>query len=383
MDLSEFEDDESLTLRGQLEESSVPELLRSVLSSGETGVLTFKSGGIVKSVFMHKGKITYARSNNPDERLGECLLQRGRITVRQYLEASKLIRPGRRLGAILVELEAIDAEEMLPALEQHVRDMLLEVFTWTQGEYELVMNQPGPDDVATLSLAWESIVLEGIRRMNAWSRIYRGIGGIDSCPVPTGAMELVHKLDLSEEELDILSHVNGRATIEQICQASYLPHFETCRLLWAFTIIGLARRGHEAEVAKADEGQRELESQLDLEELVEKINQMLSRVYAFLRGRAGDDEADRLLGAALVQVSARYEALFYDVDLRQYGRADYDQMLANVADLPAAERRRLMLDGLHELLRAVQTGVRAERGAQEEAVVSGIFKEGLRRISPA
>jgi hypothetical protein len=31
----------------------------------------------------------------------------------------------------------------------------------------------------------------------------------------------------------------------------------------------------------------------------------------------------------------------------------------------------------------VQTGVRAERGAQEEAVVSGIFKEGLRRISPA
>ena len=92
MDLSEFEDDGSLTLHGRIEESSVPELLKSVLSSGETGVLTFTSGEITKSIFMHKGKVTYARSNNPDERLGECLLVRGKITARQYLEASKLIR---------------------------------------------------------------------------------------------------------------------------------------------------------------------------------------------------------------------------------------------------------------------------------------------------
>ena len=47
------------------------------------------------------------RVTDPDERLGENLLLRGRITARQYREASKLIRPGRRLGAILVELEAI------------------------------------------------------------------------------------------------------------------------------------------------------------------------------------------------------------------------------------------------------------------------------------
>ena len=54
-------------------------------------------------------------SSDPDERLGEDLLLRGKITVRQYLEASQLIRPGRRLGTILVELGALEAEDLMPA----------------------------------------------------------------------------------------------------------------------------------------------------------------------------------------------------------------------------------------------------------------------------
>ncbi len=381
MDLGEFEDDDSLTLRGRLEESSVPELLKSVLSSGETGVLTFKSGEITKSVFMHKGKVTYARSNNPDERLGECLLLRGKITARQYLEASKMIRPGRRLGVILIELEALDAEELLPALEGHVRDILLDVFTWSHGEYELVMNQPGPEDVATLNLAWEGLILEGMRRTRSWSRVWRGIGDIGQAPVPTGATEVLQRLELSDEEQDILSHVNGQATIEQICQASYLPHFETCRLLWTYQVLGLVRRGQATEAAQAEE-RRERETELDLEDVVERLNQTMSRVYSFLRGRMAED-VDRLLGDALGRTRARYEALFYDVDLLQYGRADFDQMLANVADLPAAERRSLIVAGLKDLLSAVQAGARAERGAEEEVVVSGIIKDGLRRIGAA
>ena len=115
---------------------------------------------------------------------------------------------------------------------------------------------------------------------------------------------------------------------------------------------------------------------------MERLNQMLSRVYAFLRGRLGDP-VDELMAAALSSTSGRYEALFYDVDLKQYGRADYDQMLANVADLPAAERRQLIVAGLKDLLGSVAAGVRASRGSEEEAVVSGIIKDGLRRIGAA
>jgi hypothetical protein len=371
---------EGLILRGTIEETSVPELLKSVLGSGETGVLTFRKGDATKSVHLHMGRVVYARSSDPDERMGEDLLLRGKITVRQYLDASRLIAPGRRLGTILVELGALDPEDLLPAIEHHVKEILLDVFTWSSGEYELVMTEPGADDVVTLNLSTEALILEGIRRTRAWSRIYRGIGGDpDSVPVPTGNTEALLRIELSEEEQEVLSHVNGRASVEQICQVSYLSNLETCRVLWALTVLGIVRRGQPGEAAAREEGIARHEEELDLESIVERFNQMLSRIYSFLHGRIGD-KVDAFMDQALERIAGQYELLFYGVDLKQYGRADYDQMLANVADLPADERRRLMLAGLNELVASIQLGVRQQHAAPEIAVVSGIIKDAYRRL---
>lgn len=372
-------DQEGLTLHGSIEDTSVPDLLKSVLGSGETGVLTFRKGGVTKSVHLHMGRVVYARSSNPDERLGEDLLQRGKISARQYLEASRLIAPGRRLGTILVELGALEPEDLIGAIEHHVKEILLDVFTWSEGEYELVMTEPGKDDVIALNLPTEALILEGIRRSRSWNAVFRGLGSdIESVPMP-GSQEALLKLELSEEEQELVAHANGRATIERICQVSYLSNFETCRLLWAMMVLGVLRRGQPGEQAAREEGVAAREQELDLEGIVERFNQMLNRIHSFLQGRVGQD-VDAFMDEALERIMGQYEALFYGIDLKQYGRADYDQLLANVADLPADERRRLMLAGLNELVASIQLGVRERLGTQEIAVVSGIIKEAYRRL---
>jgi hypothetical protein len=377
------QEDEGLILRGSIDETSVPELLWSVLGSGETGVLTFRRGDVTKSVYLHMGRVTYARSSNPDERLGEDLLLRGKITIRQYIEASKLIAPGRRLGTILVELGALESEDLIGAVEHHVKEILLDVFSWDTGEYELVMTEPGADDVVALHLSTEDLILAGIRRIRSWSRIYGGIGGdIESVPVPTGNTEALLRIELSEEEQEVLSQVNGRASVEQICQVSYLSNLETCRVLWALMVLGVVRKGQPGEAAGRAEEAAAREEELDLEGMVERFNQMLSRIYVFLQGRVGG-EVDAFMEEALGRTATQYGSLFYGVDLKQYGRADYDQLLSNVADLPPGERRRLMLAGLNELVAAIQLGVKEHHGAQEEAVVSGIIKEAYRRLGVA
>ncbi len=367
--------DDDLSIKGEIETSSVPELLRSFLASGETGILTFRSGEVTKSLYLQEGKLVYAASNNPDERLGESLLLRGRISARQYIEAGQLIRPGRRLGAILVELEAIESEELTPAVEQHVRDILVDLMTWTRGDYELVMKEVDSQNLVTVSLNIENVILEGLRRSRNWSQITHGLGGIDVVPIKTGNTDVLYKLELTEEEQELLGHVNGNSTVEQICQVSYLSNFETCRTLWAFKVLSLIRIGQEGDV----EGVRARERAMDLEEIVEKFNQMFGRIYTFLRGRHGD-EADRFMQTALDEVSRTYGALFDGVDLSHYGRADFEQMLANVADLPPEQRRSLMVDALNELVFAIQLATRQRHGAEEEAVISGIIKDGLRRL---
>jgi hypothetical protein len=370
--------DDDLTIRGEIEASSVPELLRSFLGSGETGILTFRQGDVSKSLYLQEGKVVYAASNDPDERLGEHLLVRGRITARQYIEASKQIRPGRRLGAILVELEAIEPDELMGAVEQQVRDLLVELMTWTHGEYELVIKEVDPASIVSVNIPLDNVVLEGLRRSTSWSQITRGLGGIDVVPKKARGGEALYRLDLTEEEQDLLGHVNGVADVEQICQISYLSNFETCRILWAFKVLGLVSIGQ----ASDGEPARERERELDLEDVVEKFNQMFGRIYTFLQGRHGDG-ADAFMQAALDQVSTQYGALFDGVDLKQYGRADFEQMLANVADLPAEQRRSLMLDALNELVYAIQLAAQERHGAQEAAVVSGIIKDGLRRAGVA
>jgi len=372
-------DDQGLTLRGSIEDTSVPELLKSVLGSGETGVLTFRRPDVTKNVHLHLGRIVYARSSNPDERMGEDLLLRGKITARQFLEASRLIAPGRRLGKILVELGALEPEDLLGSIEHHVKEILLEMFTWSRGEYELTMTEPGKDDVA-LNLSTEALIMDGLRRVRSWHAVYRGIGGdLDAVPVPTGHQETLLKLELSEEEQELVAQVNGHATIEQICQVSYLSQFETCRLLWAMMVLGVLRRGQPGEEAAREEHVAQREQEQDLESIVERFNQMLNRIHSFLQGRIGSD-VDVFMDEAQARTAGQYEALFYGVDLKQYGRADYDQLLANVADLPPEERRRLMLAGLNELVASIQLGVRERLGAQEIAVVSGIIKEAYRRL---
>lgn len=379
--------DDDLTIRGQIDTTSVPELMRSLLASRETGVLTFRSSEVTKSIYVKDGRVVYAASTNVDERLGEVLLLQGKVTVRQYLEASRMIRPGKRLGALLVEIEALQPEELIPAVEHQVKEVLMELFTWTHGDYEMVIKDMDPDNLVQLNMSTENMILEGIRRSRSWSQVQRGIGDLATVFVRTEDTDVLYKLELTEEESEVLAQVNGRSTVEQICEVSYLSNFETCRILWALKVLRVVRRvaDNEPEV----DGLRERERELDLEEIVEKFNQMFSRVYGFLRGRlqeessADQSAADQFMEGALEEVSRQYGALFDGVDLRHYGRADFEQMLANVADLPAEQRKSLMVAGLNELVFVIQLAVRTRLGKQEEAVVSGIIKEGFRKLGSA
>ena len=234
-------EDEDLTVRGDLETTSVPELLRSLLGSGETGILQFRNGEVKKTVYIHNGRVVYAASSNPDERLGESLLVRGKITARQYLEASKHDPPGAAAGRHPGGAGGPRARGADPARwSTHVREILMDLFTWTTRRLRARHDGAGSDDVVTLNISTENLILEGHPpHAGPGARIFRGIGGdIEAIPVPTGNTEVLYKLELTPEEQEVLAQVNGRSTIEQICQVSYLSNFETCRILWALQVLG-------------------------------------------------------------------------------------------------------------------------------------------------
>src|SRR5688500_20254612 len=88
-------------LKGQIADVSVPDLLQQLRSSRATGILTLVAGGARKALYMKDGRVVFASSNLPNDRLGEILLRVGKITVEEYDASIKAITKEKLKGKAL------------------------------------------------------------------------------------------------------------------------------------------------------------------------------------------------------------------------------------------------------------------------------------------
>ena len=363
---------EDLTIRGSVSESSLPELLASISRSKETGILNFHDAGRWKAIYFKEGRIIYAMSNAQDDRLGEFLLKTAKITVRQFLEASKMIQPDKKLGAVLVEQGIITPDDLFVAIHRHAEAIVYGLFDWTRGEYEFVIKDLTAEGPMVLDLDSENVILEGIRRLNDFTRIFAGVGPLEAVLRPSdNADSLTHKLNLDEDESQILSLVNGRLNIEQILAMSYLPNFETLRILFGLLSGGVLERGGSEEAEK-----RGIELEYELQEVVEHYNGNFERVCGFLREKIEDDNAIQFTDRVMGEVAKQFPLLFESVELGTAGRVDFDQLLQNLGDKPHEAKKAVLVDGLNELVYGLLLEIGREFGkSEQEAVATSILSQ--------
>ena len=82
-------------LAGRLEGVSFPELLFAFSRTGCTGVLCVAYRGVKKNLYIERGRVVFAASENPDARLGALLLQQSAITLHELQTAVKEAAAGR------------------------------------------------------------------------------------------------------------------------------------------------------------------------------------------------------------------------------------------------------------------------------------------------
>jgi len=241
--------------QGSLAEHDFPELIHGLSESKWTGLLTLTHMGVGRSVTVQEGRMVFAASTSTDDRLGELLLRQGRISLRQYANASAAVGPGKRLGAILVEQGILTPKELVRAVVEQTQEIIYGAFQWTEGQYRLQPGAPPPEAI-TLKISTPDIIAEGIRRIDSWRRIQRAVGGLEACYERfSGYEETLRSLSPSLEKLTLLTGLNQPMTIEAICHESTLPDFEVCRTLWAFKVIGVVRRiDAPVPAAEEDEG---------------------------------------------------------------------------------------------------------------------------------
>jgi hypothetical protein len=228
---------------GTLATCDFPDLVQALHIGRATGKLTLTHVGEGKSVFVEAGRLAFASSSSVDDRLGELLFRRGRLSLRQLIEAGRAIAPGRRLGAILVEQGILTPKELVRAVVEHTQEVIYSLFAWTEGRYRFEEHPGAIAEAITLRISTPDIIFEGIRRIESWTRINRAVGGIDAIYERTPTLEqAVTEMSLPAEQRLLLEGLVRPRTVGEICDDSRLSDFEVCRSLWAYRVIGAARR---------------------------------------------------------------------------------------------------------------------------------------------
>jgi hypothetical protein len=231
-----------LKSEGRLDERDLPDLVQELSRERWTGTLRLQKDDHRIGIVAEEGHLVFATSSNPDYRLGPRLLRRGLITLRQMEDAGRGIAPGKRFGTVLVEQGILDSKELVRGVVDQTRDIILLAFHWTSGAYRLEPG-PAPGETITLEMSTPQLILDGVSQIEAWSRVERGSGGLEAryAPVPD-SQSLFKQLNLDVDQAALLRSVKGVRDVESLLAESVLNHFEACRTLWAFRVIGLVRR---------------------------------------------------------------------------------------------------------------------------------------------
>jgi hypothetical protein len=224
-----------------LAEHDLPELVHDLHRRSWTGSLLLRRGQDTIRITVKEGRLVFASSSNPDHRLGPLLLRRGAIGLPQLEAAGEVIGPGKRLGTILVERGVVEPKELVRAVVDQTQEIIYVAFQWTEGRSELSAGEEAAESI-TLNISTPNLILEGIRRIESWSRVARGAGDLDTRYVRCGSEADRKAMSLTREQQQMIDDLARPRTVESLCGRRGLTDFEVCRNLWAFRVIGVIER---------------------------------------------------------------------------------------------------------------------------------------------
>jgi hypothetical protein len=229
---------------GDLGLLTFPSLIHNICDERITGILRVMDSEVAKSIYVDRGRVVFATSDLPEDSLGGLLIRRGTIPLRELSAATRVSEEtGRGLGGILVERQILRPQDLIWAVREQVKEIVVGLFDWTRGQYRFDCGPYPEDAVITLRMSTGDIVLEGVRRIDCWERIQLAVGSSRTRYQSTPRLEeIARTMNLSLEEWMLLSRCEAPVSLVELCDGSSLKDIDICRLVWTFTIVGVLTR---------------------------------------------------------------------------------------------------------------------------------------------
>ncbi len=245
---------------GNLRDFRLADILIGLNRSAKTGILEITSVSTVKKVFIDKGDMIFSASNNKDDRLGEHLLKKGKITLTEYEQASHLLRKtGQKLGKILVELGYLTPKELFQEVRHQIEEIIISLFILEEGKFEFKEEPLSSEEAITLKISAADIIYHGVKRINNYMLIRQMCPSLTDILNPShNPVRIFQALNLETADKKILSHINGLYPLTRILSLSPSSNFEALKTISALMSVGLIHV----------KGENEAPAELPLEEIL-------------------------------------------------------------------------------------------------------------------
>lgn len=234
-----------MAFKGTLDTLSMIDVFQVIGMTRKAGCLVVKHpSGEAKRLYFEAGDVVTATSNAAKDRLGAMLVKMTLLTKEQ-VEASRKAEQitGVKQGQTLVDNGLLTEKQLHEALARQIAEIFYSVMTWHEGSFDFIEDdRPGPD-VFRVRESVTNLIMQGTRQLDEWTIIEKVFPTLDmviSMSPPKAGGGDIH---LQADEWQILTLIDGKRTLRQICGLSSFTNFEICKKLLNLHHAGLVAAG--------------------------------------------------------------------------------------------------------------------------------------------
>jgi outer membrane protein assembly factor BamB len=260
-----------MSFKGNLKSFSLAEIFQSLTLNRHTGTLqiTPDADNPDADRFIHfeKGMITFVSPMSPEGfHISEHLSRCGIISAELARKTAALRKENdeARIDTLLLEQGAASEEEIREALAVQIQEEIYDLFLLEKADFEFHINADPPyhkdpvQKALPVTIDPQSIMVEGMRRLDEWSVIRTRIQSFDEIFIPTGQ----EAEEINKEEAEVLALIDGRTPVHVLVQKVSFGRFLCSLSVFNLAKSGLIREADPEELAALAENSASAEEKI-------------------------------------------------------------------------------------------------------------------------
>ncbi len=234
-----------MTIEGPLQDIGIHDVFQLLDLARKSGCLRVHSAARASEghVYFQSGAVVHATMRDNPHSLGVLLLKAGKLSESQLREAASAQRLGdkRKLGEILVAQGTVTRRDVERSMRLQIENVVFELFSWTEGTFSFTDADASDVDAdAAIRVSTESLLMEGARRIDEWSRmadrlpdalVVPRLAALEDGPEPA--------IDLRPREWEVLTMIDGERSVREIASSLGVSEFDVARTIYGMVSTGL------------------------------------------------------------------------------------------------------------------------------------------------